>query len=447
MTKAKNDIDMLNGSIWNKLLIFALPIAASNILQQLFNSADAAVVGRFAGSQALAAVGNNGPIINIIISLFVGVSLGANVVIANFIGASRKREIQDAVHTAILFALLAGFALIIIGFFLAKPILKIISTPDDVIDLAALYLKIYFTGSPFFLLYNFSSSILRSKGDTKRPLFALIISGIINILLNLLLVIVFHLGVAGVAIATVISNAVSAALVLYFLFTETDDLKLSIKKIHINTSILSRMIKIGGPSGIQASLFAISNLTVQSAINSFGSMGMAGSASELNYELFSYFVVLAFNMTTTSFTSQNLGAKNYQRCKKIARYCILFSIAITGFMDIIFMLFNNFFIGIYTTEAEAIQYGITRLMIVMPFYWLVSVYEVSGSTIRALGHSMLPALISIICICLFRIFWVKVIFSLHSSWEILSLIYPVSWIINAITMSSAYLIVAKKTYN
>lgn len=456
MEKAKNKIDMLNGSLWNKILLFAIPIAASNILQQLFNSADAAVVGRFSGSQALAAVGSNGPIINIIISLFVGISLGANVVIANLIGAGKKQQIQNAVHTTITFALIAGFALIFIGWFIAKPFLEFIKTPEDVINLAALYLRIYFMGMPFFMLYNFGSSILRSKGDTKRPLFALIISGIINVLLNLLLVIVFKLGVAGVAISTVIATGASSFLVISFLIKETDELHLDIKKLGLNTQLLSKMLKTGIPSGLQSILFALSNLIVQSSINSFGSKAMAGSASELNYELFSYYVVLAFNMATTSFTSQNLGAQKFERCRKVNSLCIFFGIIFTGIMDFIFVFFREFFIQIYTTDPEAIKFGVLRMLVVVSFQWLVATYEISGATIRAAGHPMIPAALSILFICVFRVFWVKRIFpysefipvlKTFSKWTSLLAVYPLSWIMTGIAMIAAYILIAKKTYN
>ncbi len=456
MEKAKNKIDMLNGSLWNKILLFAIPIAASNILQQLFNSADAAVVGRFSGSQALAAVGSNGPIINIIISLFVGISLGANVVIANLIGAGKKQQIQNAVHTTITFALIAGFALIFIGWFIAKPFLEFIETPEDVINLAALYLRIYFMGMPFFMLYNFGSSILRSKGDTKRPLFALIISGIINVLLNLLLVIVFKLGVAGVAISTVIATGASSFLVISFLIKETDELHLDIKKLGLNTQLLSKMLKTGIPSGLQSILFALSNLIVQSSINSFGSKAMAGSASELNYELFSYYVVLAFNMATTSFTSQNLGAQKFERCRKVNSLCIFFGIIFTGIMDFIFVFFREFFIQIYTTDPEAIKFGVLRMLVVVSFQWLVATYEISGATIRAAGHPMIPAALSILFICVFRVFWVKRIFpysefipvlKAFSKWTSLLAVYPLSWIMTGIAMIAAYILIAKKTYN
>lgn len=456
MEKAKNKIDMLNGSLWNKILLFAIPIAASNILQQLFNSADAAVVGRFSGSQALAAVGSNGPIINIIISLFVGISLGANVAIANLIGAGKKQQIQNAVHTTITFALIAGFALIFIGWFIAKPFLEFIETPEDVINLAALYLRIYFMGMPFFMLYNFGSSILRSKGDTKRPLFALIISGIINVLLNLLLVIVFKLGVAGVAISTVIATGASSFLVISFLIKETDELHLDIKKLGLNTQLLSKMLKTGIPSGLQSILFALSNLIVQSSINSFGSKAMAGSASELNYELFSYYVVLAFNMATTSFTSQNLGAQKFERCRKVNSLCIFFGIIFTGIMDFIFVFFREFFIQIYTTDPEAIKFGVLRMLVVVSFQWLVATYEISGATIRAAGHPMIPAALSILFICVFRVFWVKRIFpysefipvlKAFSKWTSLLAVYPLSWIMTGIAMIAAYILIAKKTYN
>lgn len=455
MTQNKHQIDMLNGSIWDKLLVFAMPIAASNILQQLFNSADAAVAGRFAGSEALAAVGSNGPVISIIISLFVGISLGANVVIANFIGAGKREEIQDAVHTTISFAIIAGLSIALIGFFFARPILKLISTPDDVINLATLYLRIYFGGMPFFMLYTFGSSVLRSKGDTKRPLLALLTSGVVNVILNLILVIVFHLGVAGVAIATVISMAVSAALVISFLVTETDDLRLNFARLRINGNHLWKMVKIGVPSGLQSILFAISNLTIQGAVNAFGSSAMAGNASELNFEMFSYYVVLSFNMATVSFTSQNLGARQYDRCKKINFYCVLFGVLITGIMDALFVIFRVFFIGIYTTDPEALKYGVARMLTVISFQWLVATYEISGSSIRALGHSMAPAILSIFGICILRVFWVHTLYAHFESipvmrnftaWTNLVSIYPVSWIVTGISMLLMYKVISTKVF-
>ena len=456
MGNSGNKIDMLNSSLWDKILLFALPIAASNILQQLFNSADAAVAGRFAGSEALAAVGSNGPVINIIISLFVGISLGANVVIAGLLGAGKREEIQAAVHTALLFSILSGIFLAGAGQVIARPLLKLICTPSEVINSASLYLRIYFAGSPFLMIYNFGSSILRSKGDTKRPLTALIIAGIVNVLLNLLLVVIFKLGVLGVAVATVISNGVSAVLVLFFLLTETDELHVNLKKLELHTPQLAKMIKIGVPSGLQSILFAVSNLTVQSSINSFGYSAMAGSASELNYELFSYFVVLSFNMATVSFTSQNMGAQKYDRARKVNFYCVLYGVLITWILDFFFVIFRNFFIGIYTTNPSDIQFGVSRMLTVVSFQWLVATYEISGSTIRALGHSMIPAVISIFGICILRILWVKFILvnaalipvlKDFSQWTTLLSVYPISWVITGTAMFIAYASIAKKAYN
>lgn len=311
-------------------------------------------------------------------------------------------------------------------------------------------------GMPFFMLYNFGSSILRSKGDTKRPLFALIISGILNVFLNLLLVIVFHLGVAGVAISTVIATGISATLVISFLVRETDELHLDFKKLGIHPHLLSKMMKIGIPSGLQSVLFAISNLIVQGSINSFGSKAMAGSASELNYELFCYYVVLAFNMATTSFTSQNLGARKFDRCRKVNLFCILFAVGFCGILNFFFVFFRDFFISIYTVDPEAIKFGVARMLVVVSFQCIAATYEVSASTIRALGHSMVPAAISILFICIFRVFWVKAIFPNYteilflqdfSRWTSLLLVYPISWIMTGIAMIMSYIIIAKKTYN
>lgn len=334
----KNTMDMTNGALWNKILIFALPLAASSILQQLFNSIDTAVVGRFASSQALAAVGSNSSLIALMINLFIGISLGANVVIAQYIGQKSEKNIQAALHTAIVVALISGIFVMIFGQFIAKPVLRLMGTPDDVIDLAVLYLRIYLLGMPFIMLYDFGSSILRSTGDSKRPLYSLIIAGIINTVLNLVLVIGFNMGVAGVAIATVISNIVSSGIIIYILMHESETMRLSLRKLKITPSELKKILVIGIPAGIQGMMFSIANVCIQSAINSFGSNAIAGSAAALNYEYFAYFLVNAFAQATVTFTSQNYGAAQYDRCKKIFRICMMFSIVSCGMLSAVFVL-------------------------------------------------------------------------------------------------------------
>ena len=290
----KNTMDMTHGTLWNKILIFALPLAASSILQQLFNSIDTAVVGRFASSQALAAVGSNSSLIALMINLFIGISLGSNVVIAHYIGQRSEKNIQAAIHTAIVVALVSGIFVMIFGQFIAKPVLSLMGTPDDVIDLAVVYLRIYLLGMPFIMLYDFGSSILRSTGDSRRPLYSLIVAGVINTVLNLVLVIGFKMGVSGVAIATVISNMVSSGIIVYILTHESAPIRLEFRKLAVAPAELKKILVIGVPAGIQGMMFSIANVCIQSAINSFGSDAIAGSAAALNYEYFTYFLVNAF---------------------------------------------------------------------------------------------------------------------------------------------------------
>ena len=444
MEKAKNKIDMLNGSLWNKILLFAIPIAASNILQQLFNSADAAVVGRFSGSQALAAVGSNGPIINIIISLFVGISLGANVVIANLIGAGKKQQIQNAVHTTITFAIIAGFALIFIGWFIAKPFLEFIKTPEDVINLAALYLRIYFMGMPFFMFYNFGAAVLRSRGDTNRPLLCLIVSGVVNVLLNLFFVIVLGMGVAGVGIATLIANAVSASMIACFLLGERSSLRLYPSKLSFNVPILLRVIKIGVPAGIQGMIFSFSNVCIQSAINSFGPDAMAGSAAAQNFEFFSYFVINSFNQAAVTFISQNFGAGKMDRCSKVYRLCMISSFVMTGIMSSSFVLGRNIFLRFYTSDESVLVYGAMRLVFIESFGAIPCSYEISASALRGMGYSMLPAVLTMIGSCLLRIVWLLTVFKIFPDFRVLMAVYPFSWIVTGVMLIAAYIIIRKK---
>lgn len=453
MSSAKKNIDMLNASLWDKILLFTLPIAASSILQQLFNSADLAVVGRFAGSQAVAAVGSNAPVINLIINIFVGLSVGANVVIGNLLGRKNEQGSRDAAHTAIFVSIISGFILIAIGFFSARPILLLMGTPDDVLEYAVVYLRIYFAGMPFVMLYNFGSAILRSKGDTKRPLYSLILGGALNVIFNLIFVVVFHLDVAGVALATVISNIVSSFLVLYFLMNEELCIRIDLKKLKIHRDYLIQMIKIGVPAGLQGMVFSLSNIVIQSAINSFGASAMAGSAAELNYEYYTFFVVSGFNQTTVSFTSQNFGARNIERCKKIYRLCMLYSVGIVGLMVFAFVVFRNFFIGIYTVDPVAIEYGVLRMLIVESFDCLIATYEISASTLRAMGHSLLPAIETIFGVCLLRVIWVYTVFGYFrntldslNSFGVLMAVYPVSWVITGCIVVSTYFYIRKKEF-
>lgn len=437
-TPAKNKMDMTHGTLWNKILIFALPLAASSILQQLFNSVDTAVVGRFASSQALAAVGSNGSLISLLINLFIGISLGSNVVIAHYIGQGAQKNIQAAIHTAIVVALVSGFFVMILGQFIARPVLLLMGTPEDVIDLAVLYLRIYLLGMPFIMLYDFGSSILRSTGDSKRPLYSLIVAGVINTLLNLVLVIGFKLSVSGVAIATVISNVVSSGIVIYFLTQESEPIKLDLKKLAVSTTELKKILKIGVPAGLQGMMFSIANVCIQSTINSFGSDAIAGSAAALNYEFLSYFMVNAFGQTTVTFTSQNYGAGEYDRCKKIFGIGMMFSLISCGLLSAVFVIGRGFFLGLYSTDANVLAYAKQRICIATTLELLTSIYEISAGAMRGLGHSMTPAVITFMGSCVLRLIWISTACKMVHEFWMLMIIYPISWIITGIAMMIAY---------
>ena len=440
----KKQMDMIHGPMFYKILFFALPLAASSILQQLFNSADVAVVGRFAGSAALAAVGGNSPVINLLINMFVGLSIGANVIIANFIGQGREDKVKEAVHTVMSVALISGVSLLLIGIIIAKPILLMINTPSEVINLAVLYLRIYFLGMPFVMVYNFGAAILRSTGETRKPLYCLIISGIINILLNLLLVIVFHLSVAGVAIATVIADGVSAFLVVYFLSNSDDAIRLNIIELSLNKEIVVKVIKIGAPAGLQGVVFSLSNVFIQSAINGFGTHAMAGSSAGLNYEYFTYYMINAFNQTAVTFTSQNYGAKDLERCKRAFRISLVTGMALTLVMSFIFVGATDFFAGIYTNDPVAIKYAIIRMKHVTLLECLTGVYEISGGALRGMGHSLLPALLTVIGSCGFRVVWLYTVFKVVPTFTMLMNVYPVTWVITGTMVMTSYLIIRKR---
>ena len=437
---------MLSGSLLDKICLFALPLAASSILQQLFNSADVAVVGRFASSQALAAVGSTSSTINLLINLFVGLSVGANVVIGQFIGQNKTRRINEAVHTVVSIALMSGGFLVLAGQFAARPILTMMNTPDDVIEMSVLYLRLYFLGMPFIMLYNFGSAILRSKGDSKRPLYCLFLAGIINLLLNLLLVIVFHLGVAGVAIATVVSNVVSSALILSFLLHEDEPFRLHLPRLALKREYAIRVVKIGAPAGLQGMVFSFSNVCIQSAINSFGSACVAGSAAANNFEAFAFFTVSAFTQACVTFTSQNYGAHQYDRCRRVFRISMLCGILSNMTMVGLFLFFRLPLLSLYSTDAEVVQFGLIRMLHALPFDFIMCGYEVSAGALRGMGHSMLPAVITVFGTCVFRLLWVFTIFTHWSSFEVLISVYPASWTLTALAMLTTYFLVGRRAF-
>ena len=437
---------MIEGSLLDKIVLFALPFGISSVLQQLFNAADLAVVGRFASPQAMAAVGSNSSVINLIISTFVGLSVGANAVIAIEIGSGRKDQINDTVHTVIGVALAAGAALIVIGIALSRPILQLMGAPKEVMDLAILYLRIYFLAMPAIMIYNYGSAILRSKGDSKRPLYAMVLSGIINILLNLLFVVVFHLHVVGVALATVISNMFGAGLILFYLLTEEETFRLSFKKIKIRKKYLVKMMKIGLPAGLQGAVFSLSNVVIQSTVNSFGADAIAGATAAANFDFISYCVMNAFAQAAVTFTSQNYGAKELNRCKKVFRICMACGICSSAVVVIVLVTFRYQVIQLFTTEPAVIEYAMIRIMSAFVFHYLIGTYEISGGCLRGMNYSFVPALISIFGTCVFRLIYVFVYISKVHDFHALFMVYPLSWVLTGIVTLSAYFIVRTKLF-
>lgn len=444
---AMHQINMVEGPLSKKILLFALPLAGSSILQQLFNSTDIAVVGRFSSNQALAAVGSNGPIINLMVLLFTGLSVGANVLIARYIGHNDKERANIASHTTLALALICGFLLLLIGQFFSKSILYLMNTPEDVIELAATYLKIYFLGTPFIMIYNFGSAILRSIGDTRRPLYCLIISGIINVILNLVLVIVFDMSVVGVGIATVVADGVSAALIMYFLITEENEcIKINIRNIRIKSDAIKQILFIGIPAGVQGMVFSFSNVCIQASINGFGSDAVAGSSAALNFEYITYYIICAFSQTAVAFTSQNYGAMKYDRCKKVFRLCMFYGCLTCGIVSVIFILGSNIFIRFFTTNPEVIEYAIIRLKVVMLLEILTGSYEITSAALRGIGHSIAPAVITIFGSVVFRIAWIYTVFSMYHNYTVLLSVYPVSWILTGTVLIASYLIIRRREF-
>ena len=435
---------MLNGSLWDKIIRFALPFMATSVLQQLFNSTDTAVVGRFASSQAMAAVGSNASVIALILGLFTGMTMGTNVVVARLIGQGRDRRVHDAAVTSVTLAIVGGFILIVVGWLVSRPLLVLMGTPDDVMEHAVLYLRLYMLGMPFTMVYNFGSAVLRSKGDSKRPLYCLLASGVFNVLLNLLFVIVFHWGVAGVAIATDIAGLVNAVIILILLAREEDRFRVTLRHLYIRREPLKDILRVGIPAGVQGMVFSFSNVIVQSAINSFGSAAVAGSAAAQNFEFIAYFVLNAFTQAAVTFTSQNYGAGNLERCKEVFKWTMLFSVCSTLIVDLSFSFFRYPLISLFATETEVVEYAATRILMVCFFNFVANSYEITGGVLRGLGYSMLPTLLTVVGSCLFRIFWVFTIFADAGTYESLIIVYPISWVFTGTMVLTAYFIVRRR---
>lgn len=443
-TEKTKEMDMLNGGLAGKLILFSIPLAFSSILQQLFNSADVAVVGRFAGAQALAAVGSCVALVGIFVNLIVGLSVGPNAALANLIGQNKRAKISSMVHTILTFGAILGLILMAAGLLTARQILVLSGTPDSVLNGALLYIRIYFLCIPFMTVYNFGAAILRSYGDTKRPMYYLIVSGTANVILNLILVICFHLGVAGVAIGTVISNVISAVLVLLCLYRKEDEFQFRFEKAGIEKQDLIKILRIGIPAGIQGAIFSISNVFIQSGINTFGEDAIAGSSLALNFEYFTYDIAAAFAQATVTFTSQNYGAGNLKRCKKIFWLSMLFGIVFTEILSIIFMIWDHFFVSIYTISESVAFYGLIRMHHVCSLEGLTATYEVESAALRGMGKSLEPSIITILGTVVFRMIWMLTVFRLVPTYDMLMNVYVASWIFTGAAIFIVYVHHMKK---
>ena len=437
-------MDMTSGPLFGKIIRFTIPVMLSGILQLLFNAADLVVVGRFAGSTALAAVGSTGALTNLIVNLFIGLSVGANVIVAQYFGARDHENIHQTVHTAITVSIAAGLVLTVVGIILAYPLLEMMGTPKDVIDQSALYMRIYFAGMIVTMPYNFGSAILRAIGDTKRPLYFLAIAGVLNVCMNLIFVIVFHMGVAGVALATILSQAVSAVLVIICLTKLEGSMKLELKALRIYPDKLLKIVKTGIPAGISGALFSVSNVLIQSSINSFGSTVMAGNTAASNIEGFLYTSMNAFHQAALCFAGQNMGARKYSRLNRVM-FCCMASVTVLGLvMSTIVQLFDTQLLGLYASSAEVVEYGLIRIKYVCTLYFLCGLMDIMPGQIRGMGYSMLPTIVSLLGACGLRVLWVYTFFAWDPTLETLYISYPISWALTAAIHFGCYVVCRRK---
>jgi len=436
----RNKINMLEGTIWDKILIYAFPLAATGILQQLFNAADIAVVGRFTGSIAslcMAAVGANTPIVGLIVNLFVGISMGTNVVVATAAGSDDRKLLKKASGNSLVIAIVGGILMTIIGELIAVPLLQSQNVPNDVLPLAATYLRIYFAGMPVILLYNFAAAIYRAVGNTKTPLIALTISGVLNVILNLLFVIGFHMNVDGVAIPTVISNAVSAVFLAIGLFRKNGPFEIKKSDLKIDKQIFLQIMKIGVPTGIQMAVFAVANMIIQSAINSLGTTVMAASSAAFNIEVFAYYILNSFSQACTTFVGQNNGAGNRKRCRQVLKDCILEDVVFTALSITLILLIGRQMLAVFNPDTEVVSTGYVRLLWVFSAYIFSMLYENIAGYLRGFGISFAPSVLTVIGVCGVRVAWIYTIFQRQHTFTSILAAYPVSMASTAILLSIA----------
>lgn len=440
------EIDMCNGPLFGKIIIYTLPLIAAGILQLLFNTADMVVVGRYAGSNALGAVGATSSLINLLINVFMGLSVGANVAIAHYFGAGRFEELSRALHSSISLSVICGVVLLVIGQVLSAPMLTLMGTPDDILPLSVSYMKIYFLGMPVMLLYNFGAAILRAVGDTRRPLYYLTVAGAINIVLNLIFVIRFGMGVEGVAWATIISQAVSALLIVKCLIKNDGPCHLELSKLCLDKGEVVRIARVGLPAGFQGAIFSISNVLIQSSVNSFGAIAVAGNTATCNLEGFVYNSMNSFHQTALSFTGQNMGAKKIDRVQRVLVICLL-SVTVTGLtMGLAGLYFGRQLLGIYSTDSAVIDFGMRRMAIIFPTYFLCGTMDVIVGSLRGMGFSIMPMAVSLMGACGFRIIWIMTVFASGHTPEILYASYPISWLITTLVHLACVFTVARSRY-
>lgn len=438
-TKNNKSRSLTEGSILDKVLLFAIPLALTSMLQQLFNATDVAVVGKFASKEAMAAVGSNAPVVSLLVNFFVGLSVGANAIIARNIGARAYNKAKSAVSTAMALAIAAGIAVAVIGNIIAVPIIDLLGVPEEVKSYSVTYLRLYFAGMPFIMLYNFEAAICRSSGNTRTPLLCLFAGGVLNVFANLFFVLVLGMDVDGVAIATVLANVVSSMLLLRFLTKEEGVVQVHIKEIRLNMADLRSISRIGVPAGLQSSVFSISNLCVQSAINSLGADYMAASSAAYNIELMVYFFINAFGQTLVTFVGQNYGAGNHERCREIVRKTMLMSWGFTMVLSLLFLLITRPVLGLFTNDANIVELGVTRVKVLLYAETLNVIMDNLSGTMRGLGRSLVPAIVSLIGVCGVRITWIFTGFHIYHTWMSILLLFPVSWGITAAVLVVLYL--------
>lgn len=443
-TSRRYELDMCSGPLFSKVVLYSFPLILTGVLQLLYNAVNIVVVGRFLGSQALAAVGSTSALINLIITLFIGLSVGTSLVMAKHYGAHQFKDANDTVHTSIALSAAGGVGLAMFGILAARPLLVVMGTPDDVLDMAALYMRVYFLCMPASMIFNFGSAILRAVGDTRRPLYYLSVAGVINIGLNLLFVLVYHMGIAGVAAATVVAQYLSMVLILICLVRSDGCVQLRWNKIRFDKGQMVDIIRIGLPAGVQGIVFSLSNVLIQSSVNSFGSTVMAGNTAAMNIEGFVYIAMNAFYQAALNFTGQNVGARRYERIGRILGVCLL-CVSVTGILlGLLSCVFARSLLGVYTTDEEVIRIGIVRLWYICAPYVLCGVMEVLAGSVRGMGYSILPMLASILGVCGIRITWIYTAFAMSRTLEMLYLSYPISWALTAAVHLLCYVLIRRR---